>query len=418
MIHISVSGFRHADIRFEVLFLKKGFYVLLVVLLVLATAGLTFVGTSHWMMGQFADEMDSDAVKFKMELIKDLLDTYFIDEYDVETLNAAAADGAAAAMVTATGDKWSYYISASDMEAYDEQMNNAYVGIGVTILEAEDGVAIVSVTPGSPAEEAGILPGDVCIAVEGQETADLGLDGTKNLVRGEEGTFVNMRFRRGAEILDLQVERRTVITPVAEWEMLEDNIAWITIFNFDAHCAEQTLNCMEEALDQGAQALLFDVRFNGGGYKDEMVLILDELLPEGDIFRSVDYQGKEDLDTSDADCLEIPMAVLVNEDSYSAAEFFAAALQEYGVAEVVGVQTSGKGNFQYTLDLGDGSAVSLSCGKYYTPNGVSLTDVGVTPDVVVDLSFEDYEALYYRSLEAAEDEQLQAAIENLRQRLR
>ena len=121
--------------------------------------------------------------------------------------------------------------------------------------------------------------------------------------------------------------------------------------------------------------------------------------------------------TSDADCLVIPMAVLVNEDSYSAAEFFAAALQEYGVADVVGVQTTGKGNFQYTLELGDGSAVSLSSGKYFTPNGISLTDVGVTPDVVVAMNDEDYTALYYNRLEPAEDGQLQAALECLLEKI-
>ena len=236
------------------------------------------------------------------------------------------------------------------------------------------------------------------------------MDGTKNVVRGEEGTFVNMKFLRGEEILDLNVERRAIVTPVAEWSMLEDNIAWISIYNFDYHCAEQTLACIEESMEQGADALLFDVRFNGGGLKDEMIDILDVLLPEGDLFRSVDYTGKEEVDTSDADCLTIPMAVLVNEDSYSAAEFFAAALQEYGVAQVVGVQTSGKGNFQYTLELDDGSAVALSVGKYFTPSGKSLTDVGVTPDVEADLDYDDYEALYYGILEAQDDEQLQAGV--------
>jgi len=277
----------------------------------------------------------------------------------------------------------------------------------------EDGEEVMSVTPGSPAEEAGIQVGDVCLEVEGQKTIDLGLEGTQNVVRGEEGTFVSMTFRRGTEIFTLQVERRTIITPVAEWEMLEDNIALITIHNFDYHCSEQTLDCMEQALEQGAAAFLFDVRFNGGGLKDEMIVILDELLPEGDLFRSVDYTGKETVDRSDADCLKIPMAVLVNEDSYSAAEFFAVALQEYGVAQVIGVQTSGKGNFQYTLDLGDGSAVALSCGKYFTPNGISLTDVGVTPDVMVDLDDADYQALYYGNLSQEDDEQLQAGLEVL-----
>ena len=308
--------------------MKRGTMIAVAVLLVLVTAGGTFLGTVHWMQSQYETQMNTDPVQFKLESLGSLIETYFIDEYDETTLMQEAADGAAAAMVAATGDRWSYYISAKDMQDYTEQMNNAYVGIGVTIQAVETGVAIMSVTPGGPAEEAGILPGDICVEVEGQNTADLGMEGTQELVRGEEGTTVSMVFQRGDEILSLEVERRTIITPVAEWEMLEDCIAMIAIYNFDYHCAEQTLACMEEALEQGAEAFLFDVRFNGGGIKDEMVEILDVLLPEGDIFRSVDYTGSEEIDTSDADCLEIPMAVLVNEDSYSAAEFFAVALQE------------------------------------------------------------------------------------------
>lgn len=394
--------------------MKRIWKIMLILLLVAATAGATFLGTMAWVNGQQQQaQMDMSSVEYKMNKLQELIGDYFIDDYDLAELEAAAADGAAAYMVEATGDRWSYYISADDMQAYTEQMNNAYVGIGVTILETEGGVEIVSVTEGSPAEEAGIQVGDICTAVEGQATADLGIEGTKAVVRGEEGTFVSMTFLRGTEILDLSVERRSIVTPVAEWEMLENNIALIAIYNFDYHCAEQTFACMDEALAQGAEAFLFDVRFNGGGLKDEMVQILDALLPEGDIFRSVDYAGREEVDRSDAECMEIPVAVLVNEDSYSAAEFFAAALQECGVAQVVGVQTSGKGNFQYTLDLGDGSAVALSVGKYFTPSGKSLTDVGVTPDVVMDLSYDDYTALYYGTLEHVDDEQLQAAWELL-----
>ena len=346
--------------------------------------------------------------------IEGMLEHYFIDDYDPDVLERAAADGAAAAMIEATGDRWSYYISEDDMQSYEEQMNNIYVGIGVTIQSVETGMEIVEVVPDGPAAEAGIMVGDICIEVEGEKTASLGMGGTQELVRGEQGTYVSMRFLRGEETYDVSVERRAIVTDVATLEMLDDSIALITIANFDFHCAEQTLACIDSAMEQGARALLFDVRFNGGGLKDEMVEILDVLLPEGDVFYSVDYRGIEEVEVSDADCLQIPMAVLVNEDSYSAAEFFAAALQEYGVAKVVGVQTTGKGNFQYTLDVGDGSAVSLSVGKYYTPNGVSLTDIGVTPDVVQDLSYDDYASLYYRTLPHEEDEQLQAALAALK----
>ena len=387
--------------------------VLVIILLVVLVAGASSLLTAGWMMSQYEAEISDDAVRYKMERLTALLDTYFIDEYDQQKLEAAAADGAASAMIAATGDKWSYYISAEQMRAYEEQMNNEYVGIGVTILEREEGVEIMEIFAGSPAEKAGIQVGDICIAVEGEEIAGFGTEKTQILVRGEPGTIVNMTFKRGDEVYTVDVERGAIVVPVAEWTMLDQNIAWITINNFDSHCAEQTLDCIDRALEQGAEALLFDVRFNGGGYKDEMVQILDELLPEGDVFRSVDYRGKEEVITSDAHCLKLPMAVLVNEESYSAAEFFAAALQEYGVASVVGVKTTGKGNFQYTLELGDGSAVAISTGKYFTPKGISLTDVGITPDVVIDLSDEDFGALYYGRLEPAEDEQLQAAVEVL-----
>lgn len=388
--------------------------ILLGALVLLSAVCLTFILTVFWMDGRYESAVSSDGVKQKMQSIERMLDRYFIDDYEVSALEDAAADGAAAAMIEATGDRWSYYISASDMQEYEEQMNNSYVGIGVTIQEVHAGMEVMAVTKGSPAEEAGILVGDICTEVEGQKTAELGMDGTQNLVRGEAGTFVNMRFVRGEEPYDVSVERRAIITDVATLEMLEDKIALITIANFDFHCAEQTLACIESALAQDARVLLFDVRFNGGGLKDEMVEILDVLLPEGDLFISMDYRGVQEVDTSDAAHLEIPMAVLVNEDSYSAAEFFAAALQEYGVAKVIGVQTVGKGNFQYTLDVGDGSAVSLSVGKYYTPKGISLTDVGVTPDVEQDLSYDDYISLYYGTLPHEEDAQLQAAIAALK----
>ena len=397
--------------------MKRFGKVLLVILLVLATAATSSVLTAKWVAGQYEADLRTSRIRYKMDQLTELVEKYFIDDYDLQAMELAAADGAANAMVEATGDRWSYYISAKDMQSYEESMNNEYVGIGVTIREVEGGMEIMEVVAGGPAQEAGVQVGDICTEVHGEQTTELGMTGTQDRVRGEEGTTVHMTFRRGGETYSVDVERRAIVMPVAEWEMLEDQIALISIYNFDSHCAEQTLSCVDEALDQGAQAILFDVRFNGGGYKDEMVEILDVLLPEGDIFRSVDYAGREDVDTSDAACLEIPMAVLVNEESYSAAEFFAAALQEYGVAEVVGVQTSGKGNFQYTLELGDGSAVALSCGKYYTPGGRSLTDVGVTPDLEIDLSYEDFEALYYSALAREDDEQLQAAAGLLREKI-
>ena len=343
------------------------------------------------------------------------LDRFFIDDYDENAL----ADAAAAAMVEATGDRWSYYLTAEEKSSYDEQMQNAYVGIGITITlqEQDGGMRVEQVTAGGPAEEAGMQVGDIITEVEGESTLTLGMTGTRAKVRGEEGTSVALTILRGGERLTLTVERRSIETAVATYEMLDDQIGYVKIANFDTRCFDETSAAIDALLDDGAQALIFDVRDNGGGYKDELVKILDRLLPEGILFQSEDYSGNKQTDRSDAACIELPMAVLVNQDSYSAAEFFAAALQEYGWATVVGTKTYGKGNFQTAFTLSDGSMLNLSIGKYFTPNGRSLTDIGVTPDELVELSDEDAAKLLYGQLAHADDAQLQAAIRAIRQKI-
>lgn len=343
------------------------------------------------------------------------LDRFFIDDYDEEKL----ADAAASAMVEATGDRWSYYLTAEEKSSYDEQMQNAYVGIGVTITAQKElgGMRIEAVTADGPAEEAGLLTGEIITEVEGEKTLDLGMTGTRTKVRGEEGTFVTLTILRGEESFPVSVERRSIQTPVATYEMLDGQIGYIKIANFDTRCAEETNAAMDELIAQDAKALIFDVRNNGGGYKNELVKVLDKILPEGILFQSEDYQGSKQIDRSDADCIDLPMAVLVNQDSYSAAEFFAAAIQEYDWGTVVGTKTVGKGNFQTAFTLSDGSMLNLSIGKYYTPQGRSLTDTGITPDVEIALSDEDGAKLYYGQLEKADDAQLQAAIREITQKL-
>jgi len=348
----------------------------------------------------------------KLDALGDLIETYFIGESD----RAAMEDAAAAAMVESLGDKWSYYMTAKDYQAYQEQMRNAYVGIGITItlMEDESGFEVIKVNEGGPAEEAGMLAGDVIIGIEGQSTKGMTTTGARDLVRGKEGTQVALTVRRGDKTLDMAVTRKTVKTPVAEAQMLESGMGLVTIYNFDDRCSEETIAAIETLLEQNATALIFDVRGNPGGYKHELVKILDYLLPEGPLFRSEDYRGKVVVDESDAGCLEIPMAVLVNGDSYSAAEFFAAALDEYDAAIVVGEKTTGKGYFQSSFELEDGSAVGLSIGKYTTPNGVSLADVGITPEVCVEVDEETAFQIYAATLDPEEDPQIQAAVKALK----
>lgn len=351
--------------------------------------------------------------KSKLDQLQELIQTRFIGEVDVTALE----DAAASAMVDAIEDRWSYYISAEDYASHADKKTNSYVGIGITIGTREDkiGFDILQVSPDGSAQEGGILPGDILIEAEGQSVAELGTSGTSTLIKGKEGTKVSVAVLRNGERLEFSLTRKRIQTIVAEGKMLDGNIGLVTIANFNDKCAAETIAAVEELVEQGAEALIFDVRNNPGGYKDELVEILNYLLPEGPLFRSVLYTGEEEVDQSDAACLEIPMAVMVNGNSYSAAEFFAAALEEYDWAIVVGEQTCGKGYFQYTMRLSDGSAVNLSVGKYTTPNNVNLTEVGgLTPEVYVEVDTETAALIASGLLDAQEDPQIQAAVQALK----
>lgn len=350
----------------------------------------------------------------KLVQLEELIASRFIGEVDRTAIEDAAAD----AMVEALGDRWSYYIPADEYASYEERKKNAYVGVGMSVqIRADDtGFDIIQVEPGGSAKEQGILPGDILVEVEGQKVAELGTDGTRDLIRGEEGTQVSLTVLRDGEKLTFTLTRKVIQSAVAEGKMLEGNIGLVTIANFNENCVTQSKAAIEELLEQGAEALIFDVRNNPGGYKSELVDLLDYLLPEGPLFRSLYYTGKEEVDESDEDCLQLPMAVLVNGSSYSAAEFFAAALEEYDWAVVVGDPTSGKSHFQYTYQLVDGSAVGLSVGKYFTPNGVSLADEGgLVPQILVEVDEQTAALIYSGSLDPAEDPQIQAAVRALQE---
>lgn len=348
----------------------------------------------------------------KLDQVRYLIENCFIEEADL----SAVDDAGAAAMVASLGDRWSYYLTAQEYADHKEQVENAYVGIGITIAPTEDdqGFEIINVQPGGSAYDAGFLPGDIIVSAQGQSTQGMTTSDLRDIVRGPEGTTVELELLRGEEILSFQVERKQILTPVVTSELLEGNIGLVTIANFDERCAQESIAAIESLRAQGAAALIFDVRYNPGGYATELVKLLDYLLPEGELFRTVDYAGKEQVDYSDEAHLDMPMAVVCNQDSYSAAEFFPAAIQEYGAGTVVGTPTCGKGYFQYTYELSDGSAVGLSAGKYFTPSGRSLAGEGIQPDVLVEMDEETEAALYYGTLSPQEDPQIQKAVEILR----
>lgn len=344
----------------------------------------------------------------KLSELEGLLVERYIGETDRKTLT----DAAAREMVNALDDRWSHYMTAEEYEIYQDTMSNSYVGVGITIEQREDGqgLNITEVTDGGPAQTAGVLAGDRLVKVEGQSIFDMTINDVAAMVRGQEGTSVKLTVLRGTEELTLTVQRKRMESVVATGVMLEEGIGLVTIANFDSRCAQETVAVIEDLRRQGATALIFDVRNNPGGYKSELVKLLDYLLPEGPLFRSQDYRGVETVDESDASCLDMPMAVLVNLHSYSASEFFAAALSEYEAATVIGEKTYGKGYFQNTFELEDGSAVTLSIGKYCTPKGVTLAGVGLTPDVEIPVDEETAVKIASGLLEPQEDPHIQAAV--------
>ena len=381
--------------------MKKLFHILTYVLVFLvgfaaAMSIFTFFGTPARKLGQ----------------LEQLITQCFIGEADTKVME----DYAASAMVSSLGDRWSYYVTAEDYDTLLEQQENAYVGIGITIIadEEEVGFRIMAVQENGTAREAGLQVDDRIISADGQSMEGLTVEELRNIVRGKEGTTVHLVVVRGEQELEFDVKRAKILTDVVTCQLLDDGIGLITIANFDSRCANESIAAIESLRVQGATSLIFDVRNNPGGYAHEMVALLDYLLPEGDLFRTVDYKGSESVDRSDASFLDMPMVVLCNEDSYSAAEFFAAAIQEYKAGTVIGMPTCGKGYFQYTYRLSDGSAVGLSVGKYFTPSGKSLADVGIQPDITVEVDDDTYAKIYYGQLEPMEDPQILAAIDVLK----
>lgn len=349
----------------------------------------------------------------KLNQLSDLIEERFVGEKD----RTAIEDAAAHAMIGALKDRWSYYIPASEYASFVEDKRNEYVGIGVTVQASQDGsgLLVVSVTAGGPAHEIGIAAGDVIVEAAGVSLAGKTVNEAGELIKGPANSAVELKLMRDGQPISVTVTRRAIKVPVAEGKLLEGGIGLVTIKNFNTNCFAESKQAIDSLLAQGATKLIFDVRNNGGGYADEMVKLLDYLLPEGQVFKTVDYKGNETVYTSDADYLDVPMMVLVNGNSYSAAECFAATLWEYGFAKTVGEKTSGKGYYQLVYELSDGSAVGLSVGKYFTHNNVNLEGVGLTPDALIEVDQETAAAIYAGTLDPMSDPQVLAAIRLLQE---
>ncbi len=327
-----------------------------------------------------------------------LINEKFVGEYDEGQVVDAALEG----MVEGLGDRWSYYLTEEEYQAQNQRRTNQYVGVGVTVnYESEEGLQIIEVTAGGPAEAAGLQAGELITAVDGFSLAGEARYEGAERIQGEEGTTVTLEVRSAdGQTRTVELTRTRLETDPVTAQMLEGNVGYVGLANFYDHSADRLKEEVTRLQEEGATALVFDMRNNGGGYLSQLTDMLDFLLPEGPIFISRDRAGNEEITQSDASCVDLPMAVLVNADTYSAAEFFAAELQEQGVAVIVGEPTSGKGYSQQTFQLPDGSAMAISTGAYFTGGGTSLIGTGLTLDKEVYLTGE-------------EDAQLEAALELL-----
>lgn len=364
--------------------------------------------------GQFLAQMNI-ALPFgmstmaKIRQIEKTLDTYYVEDYDKELAEELMYTGLAAGV----GDPYTYYLSADSLAEQMEKNSGHFVGIGVEIYAGDDGYIVVSsVTPGGPAEAAGILAEDKITEVDGESITGKTAADVSALVKGEAGTDVTLTIFREStgEVLEKTVTRQDIQVKTVSWRMMDDNIGYIAITNF----RENTYSQFKEALDileaEGMEKLVLDLRNNTGGLVKSAHEIGEELLPEGIMVYTMDKDGNREDTLCDDVYNDVPLVVLVNGNSASAAEILAGAIQDTGRGQLIGTTTFGKGLVQRLFTLPDGSGLNVTIQKYYTPNGTSIHGVGITPDYEVELP-EEY--AQQTNIPAEADTQLQKAVEVL-----
>lgn len=305
----------------------------------------------------------------------------FVGPYDEEEVIDAALNAA----VTALDDRWSGYLNAQDYADMLQRRSNSYVGVGLTYTAAEDGtyMDIVAVTPGGPAQQAGLQAGWRITAIDGQSLNAENFDDLVGQIGSESGKeTVFTVLDDSGKSREIRVQATQVQSQSVEYKMLENDMGYVRLFNFYAGSAQNAKDAVDDLVAQGALGLVFDVRANPGGYVDELTDLLDYLLPEGPIFTEHSKDGPVRTVESDEACVDLPMAVLIDADSYSAAELFAAQLRESVSAPLIGAQTCGKGYYQQAFGLPNGGGLNLSTGMYATGAGTSLIGTGLIPDVV------------------------------------
>ena len=328
----------------------------------------------------------------KLQALEQTIDTYyFLDEVSNEELQ----DGIFKGMLESLGDPYSEYYTAEELAELMEQSEGVYYGIGAYVsLDTEKNLPKISgVMEGSPAEEAGLRANDLIYEVNGVTTYGLTLTEAVALIKGEEGTEVNLTLVREGEsdYLELTLTRRRVEAPTVEYSMLEGRIGYIRVTEFDSVTVNQFSEALYTVKNSAARGIILDLRGNPGGNLDAVVDMCNMILPEGMIVYTEDKYGNREEYTCDGENeLQLPLVVLVDMNSASAAEIMAGAIKDYGIGTLVGTTTFGKGIVQQIMSFRDGSAVKLTISAYYTPNGNNIHGIGIEPDVLCEFDGEAY----------------------------
>ncbi len=349
-----------------------------VVLFLILVGGGTYWYTQKQMLESVGGKSEYDEAMRYIE-IKDVVDREYIDNADREMMG----DNAAAAMIAGLGDKWSYYMSPNEYKAYQLNSANEYTGIGMSILKEEGGgFEVISVNMDSPAAWAGLTPGDIITSVDGQDLKKMSLDEARKLIRSKLNGKFELGIGNGKHTIE--VDCTGVYQSSVSYRLEKTLAGYIQIKNFEAGTAQDAIDAVENLLNQGAVALCIDLRGNAGGLDTEVAQFLDYLLPSGVLFIQRDKNGGQELTESDGMCIQLPMCVLINGETYGEAEVCAAVLKEFQWATLLGEPTTGKTRTQETIVLADGSAIRLSTGSYLTGNGVDISaSGGVAPEYII-----------------------------------
>lgn len=352
----------------------------------------------------------------KTEIMESYLDKYYVEEFDKTLVEEMLFSGMAAGV----GDKYTYYMSEETLEQYLENTNGNFDGVGIEVYTTQDGEVVISrVMEGQPAQKAGMQEGDVIIGVDGEDMRGKLIADVAAKIRGKAGTEVTIEVLRKStgETLKMTMQRAVVVMESVDSRMINGNIGYISISGFKENTYEQFKAALDTLQKGGMKGLVLDLRDNPGGLVKSVYHIGEELLPEGTMVYTLDKQEKRDDLKCDGEYLDIPLVVLVNENSASASEILAGAVKDTGRGTLVGMQTFGKGLVQRLFTLPDGSGLNVTIQKYYTPKGTSIHGIGIEPDEVVQLE-EKYLTMALTDIPEEQDNQLQKALEVLRKEIK